>query len=117
MPVYEYTCSACNRRFRKLVGMIAQPSGLACPRCGSESVTRLISRFARVRSEDDTLDALAEDVESVGGSDDPRAMRQLMKEMGKEMGEDLEQDFEQMMEEEESGSGGEDSAGDGIGEE
>ncbi|MCS6774947.1 MAG: zinc ribbon domain-containing protein [Chloroherpetonaceae bacterium] len=100
MPIYEYTCGACQRRFQKLVGVVASSTPLQCPHCASTEVHRRISRFARVRSEDDALDALAEDLEAAGDTDDPRAMRRLMREIGKEMGEDLDDEFEQMLEEE-----------------
>ncbi len=66
----------------------------------------MISRFARVRSEDETLDALTEEMESVGDSDDPRVLRKLMREVGSAMDEDLDDEFEEMMEEEAGGGEG-----------
>lgn len=115
MPVYEYVCTQCKRRFRKLVGVVAKPSPLQCPHCASVEINRRISRFARVRSEDDALDSLASDMEAASDTDDPKVMRRLMREIGNEMGEDLDDEFEQMMEEEASG-GPEtpDSAGDDM---
>jgi hypothetical protein len=56
-----------------------------------------VSRFARVRSEDEALDALADRADTAD-MDDPVTMRRFMKEMASEMGEDAD-DFEQMMEE------------------
>jgi putative FmdB family regulatory protein len=105
MPIYEFVCAQCNRKFRKLVGVVAQPSPLACPKCQSTLLNRQISRFSRVRNEDDTLDALADEMESVGDTDDPKTLRRMMKEVSGAMGEDLDDDFEQMMEEEASGAG------------
>ena len=107
MPIYEFVCSQCSRKFRKLVGVVSQASALQCPRCQSTELNRQISRFARVRSEDDALDSLADRMESAGDTDDPKALRSLMREVGKEMGEDLDDEFEQMMEEEEGGAGAE----------
>jgi hypothetical protein len=64
-------------------------------------VNRQISRFARVRSEDEAMDAMADEMEAVGDTDDPKVMRRMMREMSREMGEDFDADeFEQMMEEE-----------------
>jgi putative FmdB family regulatory protein len=103
MPIYEFVCSQCRRKFRKLVGVVAQPTLLQCPRCRSTDLNRQISRFARVRSEDETFDSLAEEMEAAGEGDDPKAMRRLMRDMGSEMGEDLGDEFEQMMEEESGG--------------
>jgi hypothetical protein len=77
-----------------------------------------VSRFARLRSEDEAVDALAERADSAD-LDDPKEMRRLMKEMAGEMGEDMDgEDFEQMMEEamdeEAAGGGGAaDDAGEG----
>jgi putative FmdB family regulatory protein len=106
MPIYEFVCTQCRRKFRKLVGVVANATPLQCPRCQSTELNRQISRFARVRSEDETLDSLADEMEAMGDGDDPKAMRRLMREMGKEMGEDMDEDFEQMMEEEAAGGDG-----------
>ena len=42
MPIYEYHCESCDEDFEKLV----RPSGeepTDCPKCGAESIKRLIS--------------------------------------------------------------------------
>jgi putative FmdB family regulatory protein len=109
MPIYEFVCAQCKRKFRKLVGVVANATPPQCPHCQSTRLNLQISRFARVRSEDESLDSLADEMEAMGDSEDPRAMRRLMREMGREMGEDLDEEFDQMMEEE--ASGGESSDG------
>ena len=112
MPIYEYVCAQCRRRFRKLVGVISNPSPLQCPHCHSTELRQQISRFARLRSEDEALDSLAGEMEALGDTEDPRALKRLMRAMGDEMGEDLDDEYEQMMEEE---AAGEDSEPDAIG--
>lgn len=107
MPLYEFVCVHCKTRFRKLVGVVANATPLQCPKCASAEVNQRISRFARVRSEDDFLDNLADEMESAGDTEDPKVLRRLMREMGKGLGEDLDEDFEQMMEEEASGESSE----------
>jgi hypothetical protein len=78
-----------------------------------------MSRFARLRSEDDRLDALA-DPGSFGDLDenDPKSVARWAKKMGKELGEDVGEDFDQMMEEaveeEAGGAGKEGGAGDDL---
>jgi len=103
MPIYEFICAQCKRRFRKLVGVVANPSPLQCPHCRSTDLRRQISRFASIRSEDEALDSLADEMEALGDTEDPRALKRLMRAMGDEMGEDLDDEFEQMMEEEAAG--------------
>ena len=109
MPIYEFVCGKCQRRFRKLVGVVAQTSPLQCPRCQSLELNRQISRFARVRNEDDALDSMADEMEAMGDTDDPKVMRRMMKQMGSELGEDMDEDFENMME---NGDAGDDDDGD-----
>lgn len=110
MPIYEYICAGCRRKFRKLVGVVAITAPLACPNCQSQELNRQISRFARVRNEDDTLDSLADEMESIGDTDDPKVLKRMMREVSGAMGEDLDDEFDQMMEEEQSGGDG-DAAG------
>jgi hypothetical protein len=63
-------------------------------------MTKLISRVARVRSEESRLESLA-DPSKLGDLDenDPASMARWMKRMGKEMGEDLGEDFDSMVDE------------------
>ena len=105
MPIYEYICSDCHKQFSALVGMIARPKPVICPRCGGEKLTRIMSRFSRVRSEEDTLESLSDESNFGDIENDPKAMRKWVKEMGKAMDEDMEGDLEAALEEEFSGKG------------
>ena len=73
-------------------------------------MTKLISRIARVRSEESRLESLA-DPSKLGDLDenDPASMARWMKRMGKEMGEEMGENFDAMvdeaMEEEKTGRG------------
>ncbi|MFN3653517.1 MAG: FmdB family zinc ribbon protein [Armatimonadota bacterium] len=98
MPLYEYRCEECSRRFTLLVGMVAQPAAQQCPRCGSAQLRKLISRFRVGRSEEDILESIP-DPESLGNPEDPRAMADWMRRVGQEMGDDLGDDFEELVEE------------------
>jgi len=106
MPLFEFRCSGCGKKFSQLVGMTADSSEPRCPRCGSVEVSKLISRFSRVRSEDEVFESL-EDAAMAGDMDDPRSMSKLVREMGKELGEDGGEDFEEMLEQEMTGEEGE----------
>jgi len=59
-----------------------------------------MSRFARVKSEDERLESMG-DPSSFGDFDenDPASVGRFMKKMGKEFGEDLGDDFEGAMDE------------------
>lgn len=48
MPIYEYQCTACNRRFSRFFRSLKEAEGdtVVCPACGSGDVRRLISRVA-----------------------------------------------------------------------
>ena len=56
MPLFEYRCNKCERRFSLLVGVTAEKAELRCPRCGSKNATKLISRIAPITREEDLDD-------------------------------------------------------------
>jgi hypothetical protein len=84
-----------------------------CPRCGSAELTRLMSRFATVKSEDARLDSLS-DPSSFGDLDenDPSSIARFTKRMGEEMGEDLGEDVDAAMEDAMAEGGGDDGGAD-----
>ena len=100
MPIYEYECHDCRRRVSVLIRSLASAASPACPRCGGASLTRLMSRFATVKSEEARLESLAS-----GGSfgdldeNDPSSVARFMKKMGKELGDDLGDDFDAAVDE------------------
>lgn len=98
MPLFEYRCQDCRRRFALLVGMTAERPPEKCPRCGGARLRKLISRFAVGRDEDDLLESIT-DPTGVGDPDDPRAMADWMRRVSREMGEDLGEDFDELVEE------------------
>jgi putative FmdB family regulatory protein len=100
MPIYEYECQGCRRRVSLLVLAPSRADLPRCPRCGSGELSRLMSRFATIKSEDDRLDSLA-DPGNYGDLDesDPRSVARFMKKMGQEMGEDLGDDVDAAMDE------------------
>jgi putative FmdB family regulatory protein len=113
MPIYEYRCGSCKRKVTVLTLRASETVEPECDRCGSRDLSRLMSRFALVRSEESRLDNLADD-SSLGGLDenDPKSMAKWMRKMGKELGEDAGDDFDEMVDELEAG-GADDDAPDG----
>jgi putative FmdB family regulatory protein len=97
MPIYEYRCEGCGRLSTFLV-LKHEGFAPACNKCGGTRLTKLISRVARVRSDEERLERLS-DPSHLGGLDenDPASMARWMKRMGKELGEDVGADFDQMV--------------------
>jgi putative FmdB family regulatory protein len=46
VPLYEYRCATCGRRFEVLRRVGQGSEGLACPECGRENVEKEFSTFA-----------------------------------------------------------------------
>ncbi|MDZ7374318.1 MAG: zinc ribbon domain-containing protein [candidate division KSB1 bacterium] len=100
MPIYEYRCLRCGRPSSFFVMRIGEVPTLRCRYCGHTEMTRIMSRFAAIRSEEDRLESLA-DPAKWGDLDenDPKSVVQFMKRMGREFGDELGEDFDQLIEE------------------
>jgi putative FmdB family regulatory protein len=113
MPIYEYRCNACGRTFAFLYGVSRDSRDPACPACQGKDLARMISRIARVRSEEAMLEDLA-DPTKIGDVEDPRSLAKWAKRMGSALGDEAGEDFDavvdEMMEAERQGSDG-DAAG------
>ena len=109
MPIYEYHCLACGKRFSVLAPLAKAGETPACPKCSETNTEKLMSRFSSVRSQESRMERLS-DPSHLGGLDenDPAAVAKWAKKMGREMGEDLGDDFDQEVDqamENEPGSG------------
>lgn len=51
MPVYEYQCQACDKRFEALRPMSQLDAPIECPRCHASNARRAISVFAAISRE------------------------------------------------------------------
>lgn len=51
MPLYEYICQQCQKRFDALRPMSRADDAIACPYCGSTETWRAISLFSALGSE------------------------------------------------------------------
>jgi len=84
-----------------------------CPHCGGATLTRLVSRFALARGEQERIERLADEAALAGvDENDPKSMARFMRSMGRELGEEAGPEFEQALEEMEQGGseGAEDGA-------
>ena len=107
MPIYEYRCRKCSKRFSVLTLRVSEKATPECDKCGSRSADRLLSRFAMPKSEEARMESLA-DPTSLSGLDesDPKSVARWMRKMGKEMGEEAGgEDFDQMVDDIETGEG------------
>lgn len=100
MPIYEYRCLDCGKKF-EILHLSAEEVHLPeCKYCHRRNVRKLISRVRVVRSEESRLESLM-DPSMIGGLDekDPRSLAKWMKRMGKEMGEEVsDEEIEQVIE-------------------
>ena len=125
MPVYEYRCNECHRRFSRLLLTFSTAANYQpeCPYCHSRSARRLVSRVYAIRGEG-SLESSEEGGDAVlEGLDekDPRSMARMMRRMSEESGEDLGPEFNEVVNRLEAGQDPEqiekelpDLAGDGA---
>ncbi len=55
MPIYQYDCADCADTVEVFFRSVSATSEPKCPECGGAQLTRLVSQFARVRSDADRL--------------------------------------------------------------
>ena len=104
MPIYEFRCNACKKRVSVFRRSMTSSTPAVCPNCGADDLTKLVSRFAVVRTEDQRLDSLDDDSLLSGvDEDDPRSVAAFARKMQAKMGEDVEPEFEEMIDRMEAG--------------
>jgi putative FmdB family regulatory protein len=117
VPIYEFRCRKCHKRFSVLTLRVSEKVEPVCDRCGSKAADRLLSRFAMPKSEEARLESLG-DPSNLSGVDenDPRSVARWMRKVGREMGEEGGgEDFDEMVDQLESGEGGDEGGGEGGG--
>jgi len=106
MPLYEFSCSKCQKKFTVLCSMADRDNPQTCQSCGEASCRRLVSRVKTVRTEEQIMESLA-DPASLSGLDenDPRTFATWAKKMAREMGENMDEEIENLAQEEFAGGG------------
>lgn len=101
MPLYEYSCGSCRKKFTILCGINDRDNPHACQYCGATGSKRLVSRVRTIRSEEQIMEGLA-DPAALSGLDenDPRTFADWAKKMAREMGENMDEEIESMAQEE-----------------
>ena len=104
MPIYQYRCLSCKKRFEVFLSYREYgQKPVSCPHCLSDQVQRRIGRIRIARSDESRLDDLASPDDLDGLENDPRAMGQMMRKMGREMGEELGPEFDEVVDRLEAG--------------
>ena len=109
MPIYEYRCQKCKRRFT-LFFTYADYGKTAptCTHCGSQDVQRKIGRIRVARSDESRMENLADPAGLAGLDEDPRALGRMMRTMSQEVGEDMPPEFDEVVDRLEKGQSPED---------
>lgn len=68
MPIFEYRCRDCNKKFEAIV---SASSGAICPKCSGKSLDKLLSVFA-VGSEGSSTPSETSFAGGCGSCGDPR---------------------------------------------
>jgi putative FmdB family regulatory protein len=50
MPIYEYRCNDCGEEFEKFLRSMSASKEVSCPKCGSQSVAKVVSLFGTAHS-------------------------------------------------------------------
>ena len=98
MPLYEYRCLDCKRRFD--VSMTYAEYGtkeVVCKHCQSKNVTRRIGRIRFTRSDDNRLDNFSDPSSLEGLENDPVALGKMMRKMSGELGEEMPAEFDEVV--------------------
>ena len=106
MPIYEYYCGDCRRRVSVFFRTFSDASDEAarCPICDGNSLRRMVSRVAVLRSEESRLEAM-DDPSFMAGleNEDPRALAGFMRKMSDEMGEPMDPEMSEVVDRLEKG--------------
>ena len=109
MPIYQYRCLSCQKRFEIYLSYADYGTRpVQCTHCGSADVLRRIGRIRIAKSEESRLDALADPSALAGLEDDPRELGRMMRKMSSEMGEELGPEFDEVVGRLEAGQSPED---------
>ena len=85
--------------------MVAGSDDTTCPNCLSKNTSKLVSKFARYRNEDDRIDAIADQLEFMNEPESGSGMRDIVRELGKATDDDVSADLEEMFEADMEGTG------------
>lgn len=104
MPLYDYHCLDCLKRFDIFLSYSEYGTKpVVCPLCGGKQVQRRIPRVRLLRSDESRIENLADPTALEGLEDDPRALGRMMRQMGSELGEEMPPEFDEVVDRLEKG--------------
>jgi putative FmdB family regulatory protein len=109
MPIYQYRCLNCKKRFE--IFLSYKDYGVkvvSCPHCSSSQVQRRLGRIRIAKSEESRMDNLTDVTNLEGLENDPRALGKMMRKMSNEMGEEVGPEFDEVVDRLEAGQNPED---------
>ena len=98
MPIYEYRCDGCRRKFSMLNRSFSEIKDPVCSHCGAVGGVRIMSQVSVIRSEDDFMGGMPS-WESMTDfdEDDPRSVADMLRRMKDETGQDIGPQGEEML--------------------
>lgn len=84
--------------------MVAKPDEEVCPHCSSTAIARRVSRFRRLRSEDERFSEISDRLER-GEPETSAEMRSLVKDLGRAGDDEASDELEEMLEMDLEGKG------------
>ena len=102
MPLYEYWCPHCKRRFTIYIASFTTPPP-PCPDCGKENLERRFSTFSVTKTSKDVYESILGDSQLKKGllRDDPHALAEWSRRMSG--GERVAPEYEEMVQRVERG--------------
>ena len=72
MPVYEFQCQDCGKKFETVATLAEKEAGLdpACPKCGRKRVRQVFSRFTLLAGSKTDSDDFDEGLDDMGPGDE-----------------------------------------------
>jgi len=104
MPIYDYRCLECKKRFDIFMTYAEYGTKtVVCKFCNSTNVTRRIGRIRIAKSEESRLENFSDPSSLEGLEDDPVALGKMMRKMSGELGEEMPEEFDEVVNRLESG--------------
>jgi putative FmdB family regulatory protein len=104
MPIYDYRCLDCKKRFDVFMTYAEYGNKtVTCKHCNSTHVSRKINRIRIAKSEESRLENFSDPSSLEGLEDDPVALGKMMRKMSGELGEEMPGEFNEVVDRLEAG--------------